>query len=430
MTESSNANTNSNAVTERFSAEPLKCANMLTGIIAKYILKSQYYPKLPWVKSAWASAGFPVELLWAYNIFVLHPENAACVAGTRKFSLGFIERAEQMGFSRDLCSYMKTNIGAVNKKVGAPIGGIVKPSFTVSTNTICDTHVKWFQIQARHFGVPYFGFDVPSVVAGTDEGKIEDYTDYLLDQFFDFKDFVKKTTGREFNQEKFLTILKKSDRLAELWQQCYEYRKYAPSPFVFQDTLRSIFPMVVMPGLDPGIKYFEAILAELKERAAAKKGAVPAEKEKYRLCWEGIPLWYRVKLLHQMTAMGGMVVYEPYTYSFGPRKRTDLPFDKLIRETCKLMLHFPYNYNLDARIKYFEQIIDDYKLDGVILHANMSCRPSCAGMIDLKNAIQKDKGVPVLILDCDQNDPRAFSEGPIMSRLEGFFEMMANNKKK
>jgi benzoyl-CoA reductase/2-hydroxyglutaryl-CoA dehydratase subunit BcrC/BadD/HgdB len=106
-----------------------------------------------------------------------------------------------------------------------------------------------------------------------------------------------------------------------------------------------------------------------------------------------------------------------------------LNFEDTIRAFAKMLLQFPYNYNLESRIKYFEQVIDEYKIDGVILHDNMSCRPSCTGMIDLKNAIQKDKGIPVIILDCDQNDPRAFSESPMENRIESFIELLENNRK-
>jgi benzoyl-CoA reductase/2-hydroxyglutaryl-CoA dehydratase subunit BcrC/BadD/HgdB len=36
---------------------------------------------------------------------------------------------------------------------------------------------------------------------------------------------------------------------------------------------------------------------------------------------------------------------------------------------------------------------------------------------------------PVLILQCDMNDPLANSEGQIKTRVEGFIELMEANKK-
>lgn len=52
-----------------------------------------------------------------------------------------------------------------------------------------------------------------------------------------------------------------------------------------------------------------------------------------------------------------------------------------MRDVAKLIMDTPYAYNLERRIENFEKWIDEYKIDGVILHENMSCRPSSAGMV-------------------------------------------------
>ncbi|TFH28529.1 MAG: 2-hydroxyacyl-CoA dehydratase [Promethearchaeota archaeon] len=228
--------------------ENLPSTQKLKGIMTKYLLKSKLHTMLPWKHTAWVAAGFPVELCYALNIFPLHPENSACISGARKVSQSLIETAESLGFSRDLCSYFKTNVGAVETGIKAGLGGIDKPTFLASTNTICDTHVKWFQTQARRFGVPYFGFDIPSAVDGVNDERIEEYVDYVVDQFHDFFGFVETHTEQTLKEHRFFEILQKSDRLAELWQEIYEYRKISPTPVAFQDTLAAIFPLVLLPG--------------------------------------------------------------------------------------------------------------------------------------------------------------------------------------
>jgi benzoyl-CoA reductase/2-hydroxyglutaryl-CoA dehydratase subunit BcrC/BadD/HgdB len=407
--------------------ERLKSTNILGKLIPNYLMRSKLATVLPWKKSAWVTAGFPVESCYIFGIVPMHPENSACIAGSAKVSQKYIEYAESLGFSRDLCSYFKTNIGATELKVGIKVGGIGKPTFMASTNTICDTHIKWFQIQAREMKVPYFGFDVPIAVSGTDE-RMDEYVDYVVDQFHDFFDFVHKTTGRTFTEKKYNEVLTKSDRLCELWHQIYEYRKLIPTPVSFQDTMAAIFPMVILPGLDDGIKFYEALLKDIKERVDANTGALTKEKEKYRLLFEGIPMWYKIKFFHELANYGAIITYEPYTYSFGPRKTLGLPFDKSLRELAKIMIDVPYNYSAIKRIEYFEKVIDDYKLDGIILHSNMSCRPSCTGMMDLKAAIQRDKGIPVWVLSCDMDDPRAYTDEVIKNQMEAFIELLAQNR--
>ncbi|MBD3352717.1 MAG: hypothetical protein GF364_14615 [Candidatus Lokiarchaeota archaeon] len=405
----------------------LKSNKYLKRLMAWYFFKAKIYPKIPWKYTAWTTSAFPVEMLWTYDIFPLHPENSATVAAARKVSKGLIEYAEGLGFSRDLCSYFKTNIGAYDKKIGTTYGGIEKPDFICTTGTICDTHVKWFQTQGRRMNVPVFIFDLPHQVAGCDEKTLKRYEDYIVDQFYEWNDFVYDITGKKLKQKRLETVVRKSDRLCQLWQEIYSYRKKKPSPLGFNDTFAQIFPLVILPGIDAGIKYYEKVLAEIKDLATKGKGVVP--NEKYRLLFEGIPFWYRIKFIFELAQLGASIVYEPYTWAFGPRKPLGLSADEYLHAFARMWLQQPYYYNLDRRMEYFKEVIDEYSIDGVILHNNMSCRPNSTGMLDLKKMIQREIGIPAIIIEADMNDPRAYAEAAIKTRIEGFIELLEANSK-
>lgn len=409
---------------EKIRIHTLPHAKDLKGPMLWWILKGRLYNFLPWKKTAWTCASVPIELLWAYGIFPDHPENMATVAAARKQSQRLIEHAESLGYSRDLCSYCKTSIGALDTNIKTTLGGISKPDLIVATNAICDTHWKWFQLQAHKLKVPFFMFDIPKWVSGTDEKTVVGNVDYIVDQFHDFAVFIEKHTGKKANEKKMRKALEKSHRLTSLWREIYEYRKAVPSPYSGAETSASFFPLVVLPGVDKGIKFFEKILGDIKERVARGEGTLSSGNEKYRVMWEGIPFWYRMKFMYDLAQYGAVVTHEPYTYSFAPEKKIGLGPEETLRDVARIMMDLPYSYNLEKRIEYFEKWVDEYSIDGVILHENMSCRPSCTGMIDLKNAIQRDKGIPVLILQCDMNDPRAYSEEQIKTRIEGFIELM------
>lgn len=395
-----------------------------------YLLVGQLYTLLPWKKTAWTCAGFPVELLWGFDIFPLHPENMATVAAAQKQSQRLIEHAEGMGYSRDLCSYCKTNFGAVDTGIKTTLGGIAKPDIITCTNTICDTHWKWFQIQAEKLKVPIFVFDCPKIVSGTDERTIDGYINYMVEQFYDFFEFVKKHTGKELNIDRLNRACEDSEYMSVLWRDIYEYRKCVPSPYSSAETSASFFPLVVLPGKKVGIKFFRKIKGDIKKRAESGKGTLTGgAPEKYRLLFEGIPFWYKMRFMYDLAKYNAVVTYEPYTYSFAPPKPVGRDYAETLRDVARIMMDLPYSYNLDKRIEYFEQAVKDYKIDGVILHENLSCRPSSTGMIDLKNAIQEDLGVPVLIIQCDMNDPRAYSEAQMKTRIESFIEVMEKNRK-
>ena len=394
-----------------------------------YLLMGQIYTLLPWKKTAWTCAGFPVELLWGFDIFPLHPENMATVAAAQKQSQRLIEHAESMGYSRDLCSYCKTNFGAVDTGIKTTLGGIAKPDIITCTNTICDTHWKWFQIQAEKLKVPIFMFDCPKIVSGTDERTIEGYINYMVDQFYDFFEFVKKHTGKELDVNRMIKASDDSERMSVIWRDIYECRKSVPSPYSSAETSASFFPLVVMPGKKVGIKFFEKIKADIAKRAQSGEGTLSRGKEKYRILFEGIPFWYRMRFMYDLARYSAVVTYEPYTFSFAPPKPVGKNYSESLRDVARVMMDLPYSYNLDKRITYFEQAVRDYHIDGVILHENLSCRPSSTGMIDLKNAIQEDLGIPVLIIQCDMNDPRAYSDAQMKTRIESFIELMEKGRK-
>lgn len=379
--------------------------------------------------TAWATATFPIELLWTFNVFPHHPENKAVEAALFKKSGELIEHAESMGYSRDICSYCKTSVAACDLKLGSDACGIPTPDIICCTNTICDTHWKWFQFQSHRLNVPYFLFDIPHGVSGTDEATKKSYEDYIVKQMYDFFGVMERVSGQAFDEARFFEIIEKSDRLSALWQEIFEYRKRTPAPYSIIDALLGLFPLVMLNGLDMGITFYEKILQDVKDRADAGQGVLPKELEKYRIAWEGIPFWHRTKFYYELAKYGVVVAYEPYTFSFAPRKTLGLGVDETLREMARIMMDIPYCYNLETRMDYFEKTVRDYRLDGVILHENMSCRPSAAGMIDLKKAIQDRCGIPVLILQGDQADPRAYSDAQVKTRIETFVELMNQSKK-
>lgn len=401
----------------------------LMALFIDYQTKSYQATQTPGQKIGAFTAGMPVEFLLAFDVFPAFPEAYACMSGMSGLSQSMIERAEGMGYSRDLCSYMKINIGAMDAEYPCDYGGCPTPDFYVASNGVCDTQAKWCENQARKFGRPYFALDVPSPVSGADDSYRALTFEYEIAQFYDLIKFLEKVTGKEFSEDKFMSIIKKSQIVCSLYLQIYEYRKRFPSPFYFEVTRSLMFPQFGMWDLDGAIKYYRGVLQDMIKRydeAPSKKIGKP---EKYRLMWEGITFWYATDFYKELAKKGAHVVYEPYTHAGAMRRKTTYGFDETLREMAKENISNFYTLDLEQRIPFFEEKIAEYSIDGLILHANLSCRPSSTGLQDVKAAIEKSVKIPVLILNCDMDDPRAFAEGQIRTRIDAFIEMMEENKK-
>ena len=72
-------------------------------------------------KIAWITSGGPVEPLIAADIIPVYPENHGAMLGASRLSVELCEVAEGLGYSRDLCSYARGDIGsALTKKSPIP----------------------------------------------------------------------------------------------------------------------------------------------------------------------------------------------------------------------------------------------------------------------------------------------------------------------
>ena len=381
--------------------------------------------------TAWATSGSPVEMLYAMDVQPMLPENSATVSAAQKFSQNFIEIAEQQGFSYDLCSYFKTNVGAVTTDAGMLEGGTRKPTFMLSTDVICDTHVNWFQVQAERFNVPHYTIDVPHVVSNITNRQYNYFKKYVAEQLHEFVEFIHEVTGHEYKEEKALEVTKNSWELSMLWQDIYELRKNVPCPISTRDTFGGLFPLFCLPGLREPIKLYKRMYKEAKERVDNGIGAL--KEEKYRLLFEGIPFWYNLKYFGMLERYGAIIVYEPYTYAFSkymnPKVTKEMVFSKPIEAMAELMLSFWYIYDLQTRIKKFAETVEEWKVDGIILHENLSCRPNSCGLYDLKRHLMDDFDIPCLIITSDMNDPRKFNEVQVTNQIESFIELLEKRKK-
>ncbi|TET04239.1 MAG: 2-hydroxyacyl-CoA dehydratase [Promethearchaeota archaeon] len=381
--------------------------------------------------TAWATSGSPVEMLYAMDVQPMLPENSATVSAAQKFSQNFIEIAETQGFSYDLCSYFKTNIGAVASNAGMIEGGTRKPTFMLSTDVICDTHVNWFEVQAERMNVPHFTLDVPHVVSNTNNRQLNYYKKYVAEQLYEFIDFMQEVTGYEYNEERAREVTENSWNLSMVWQDIYKLRKEVPCPISTRDTFGGLFPLFTMPGLKEPIKLYKRMYREAKQRVDNGIGAL--ENENYRLLFEGIPFWHNLSFFSKLEKYGAIIVYEPYTYAFSkymnPNVTKEMVLNSPIEAMSELMMSFWYVYDLETRIKKFEETVREYKIDGIIMHENLSCRPNSCGMYDLKRNLMEEYDIPSLIISSDMNDPRKHNAEQLSNQIESFIEILRQKKR-
>ncbi|MHA2183316.1 MAG: 2-hydroxyacyl-CoA dehydratase subunit D, partial [Promethearchaeota archaeon] len=359
--------------------------------------------------TAWTTAGTPVELLYSMGVQPMLPENSATVSAALKKSQNFIELAEDQGYSYDLCSYFKTNVGAVISNAEMSEGGTRKPTFMLSSDVICDTHVNWFQVQSERMGdVPHFTIDIPHVVSNTTNRQKEYFKNYIKEQLWELLDFITEITGYEYDVEKAREVAQNSYEMGKIWQNVFKLRKNIPCPVSTRDTFGGLFPLFTMTGLKSPIKLYNRMYKEANERV--KNGIGALEKEEFRLAFLGIPFWYNLRFFSNLERWNAIICYETYVYAFSKYTNPDITRDMVIKNPvesmAELILSFWYIYDLQTRFNETKKMVKEWNIDGVLMHSNLSCRPNACNMYDLNRKLMDEADIPCLIVDADMNDPR------------------------
>ncbi|MBI4702385.1 MAG: 2-hydroxyacyl-CoA dehydratase [Deltaproteobacteria bacterium] len=396
-------------------AAPLRCSPWLRELIARHYLKGRWANLTG--KVAWVTSGAPVEALEALGYFLLYPENHGAVCGIRRSAEGLCAHAEAAGYSPDLCSYARTDIGSALSGE-TPVGRLPRPDLLLCCTNICQTVLYWYQVLAHHFGVPLVLIDTPFVYAEVAPHAVE----YVKRQIEESVAEAERVAGRSLSWHRLGEITRQSKEAVELWLQVLQTAKHRPAPITAFDEFIHMAPIVEMRGKPFTVAYYRRLLAELQLRVAHGRGAL--RRERRRLVWDNLPIWPRVRwLAERLAARGVALVASTYTNAWGELAPL-IDADRPLESAARVHLNAILNRGTGHKLEVMRRLVQGYGADGVILHSDRSCKPYSIGQIDQREKLARDHGIPALLLEADHNDPRVFSEEQAASRLDAFLELI------
>ncbi|MCD3283495.1 2-hydroxyacyl-CoA dehydratase, partial [Clostridium botulinum C/D] len=248
----------------------------------------------------WSASVAPPEFCVAMDIAMVYPETHAAGIGARKGSLDILEVADRKGYSSDICSYARVNLGymellkekALTGKTpevlaNSPAADIPLPDLIITCNNICNTLLKWYENLAVELNIPCIVIDVPF----NHTMPIPQYAkDYIADQFKDAIATLEEVCGRKFDYDKFLEVQEQTQRSVAQWNRLAALSSHKPSPLNCFDLFNFMALIVCARSRDYAEITFKKFADELEENLKngiyAFKGA-----EKKRITWEGIAVW-------------------------------------------------------------------------------------------------------------------------------------------
>ena len=397
-------------------APQLKISFRNKELVARHWLEGRYANLRH--KVAWVTSGAPVEIFKALDYYVLYPENHAAICGTARVAVDLSTHAENAGYSRDICSYARTDFGTLLSGE-TPVGRLPKPDILVACTNICQTVLFWYRVLAQHFNVPLILIDTPFVYY---EEATPHALDYVKRQLEEAIQVAETVAGKSLEERKLRETARLSKMAGELWLEIMERNVYHPAPISVIDQFIQMAPIVEMRGDAVTVDFYAAMLKEVDRRIERGIGAVKNEQK--RLLWDNLPVWYRLRYLAEfLGAHGVALVASTYTNAWGelaPWIDPEGGLDAMARAYTYPILNRSTRYKLET----MRDMIEKYDLDGVILHSDRSCKPYSMGQMDQRDRLLKAYDTPALLLEADHNDSRSYSEEQAANRLAAFMEML------
>jgi benzoyl-CoA reductase/2-hydroxyglutaryl-CoA dehydratase subunit BcrC/BadD/HgdB len=232
---------------------------------------------------------------------------------------------------------------------------------------------------------------------------------------------LERIAGQRLDREKLREVVGLSKRCTELWKAVLETAANVPSPFTFFDGTIHMGPAVVLRGRPDAVEYYQALLAELRQRVTDGVAAVPGER--FRLYWEGMPIWGKLRDLSTLFAdLRVCVVASTYCNSwiYEDLDPAD-PFRGMARAYCRLFVC----RSEDAKERAIEEMAARYRVNGIVFHDAKTCPNNSNNRYQMPQRLQAKLGIPYLVIHGDLNDLRLYSEEQARTQIEAFVEQLA-----
>lgn len=353
----------------------------------------------------WMNVFSPVELSYGFGGTPFLPEIISAIVTYLNQSGRFISKSSER-LSTDLCSFYRCAYGLAME------GFLPEPDLVISSSLICDGANKFFSLMAHRYGSPHLIIDVPY-----NNGK--GAKRYLEEQLKDLVENAQKLLGRRFSMKRFSRAIWYSSRARTYMKEANRLRSIGPAPVSGSEGCSYIAGMnYYSSGTLWGERFFRELCNYIQNMISSGRGYLP--RERHRVLWlHQIRPFYRNEIFEILSRRGVSVCFEEANYLYCPPPDPDKSMESVVRKLLSNVWRGP----IDRRIRAIEEMVNEYRVNGVIHFSHWGCRQACGGAPIIGDWL-KTKGIPYLILHGDGADPNNYSPGQTRTRIEAFVEML------
>lgn len=399
----------------------IEAQSRLRTLLRDYFLDLDAAASDPQRRVAWCTSVGPCEILTALGFEVYFPENHGAMLGAKKSAHKLIPRAVGIGYCAESCSYMTSDIGS--SLAGASplteaygIAGPPKPDLLAYSTNQCREVQDWLNYHGRSYKRPVLGICPPAHL-----GEVTpEHVAFVRSQLVEFIKRVESRFGLSLDEQRLQEVVALSSRASTLWREVLDTARAKPSPLTFFDGVIHMAPVILLRGSQAAVGYYETLLAEMKQRVADGVAAVPGEQ--FRVYWEGMPIWPKVReLSEKFFDLATTVVASTYcnSWAFEPYDGGD-PLAWMAKTSIELFINRDENFKQAFLVDMFER----FEVDGAIFHNARTCPNNTNSRFGMAQRLRDELGLPILVIDGDLSDVRFFSTAQTMTNIEAFIEQL------
>jgi len=361
------------------------------------------------VKVVWTTTPtFPMELLAAFDVAVFDDVFACNIPSSTdpKGCADTIARAEAVGYSVDICSAHRLALGCYFQ------GYLPRADLLVATSHFCDVTPKTNQIFAQYYGKEAVTLDIPNEIS-------QESVAYVSRQLQAITRKLEEVSGQKLDIDRLRECIRASNRARAAYGRLAELGKAKPFPW----SGSRLFQLSLLGNAFSGTPFQEQLYQNIIDECQQRIAEGTVLPEEFRVLWLA---WVPIQptnideiLRANKVSMVTTELARVYWDEIDERH----PFEGLALR-C---LQSPYVGSIEQRLTGVLQLAEEYDIDGAIHFSHLGCRHANAPFHLIEDAVAK-KGIPLLVLDGDTVDMRAYSAERTRLLLESFIELMAASR--
>jgi len=403
----------------------LETAAEVSQFMADYYHELDQASKAGNPKIAWCTSVGPAEILRAMGFLVYFPETHSAMLGATRMAADLIPEANALGYSPDICSYLTADIGAFLRGTTPltkifKIDSIPKPDVLVFNTNQCRDVQDWFNWYGEKFNAPAIGVYTHRNIGDVTEAHITS----VAKQIEALIEPLEKICGKAFDLTELKRVVKLSRECSDIWKKILDTAGAVPAPLTFFDGTTLMGPAVVGRGTQKALDIYENVLAELQGRIKSVESAV--NDERYRIYWDGMPVWGRLSAHAKLFAgLNANVLASTYCNSWiFSALDPDDPFNSMAKAYTELFIV----RSDQAKEEYIRNMLKFFKVDGIIYHDSKTCPNNTNCRYGMPQRLENVTGVPSLTIHGDLNDLRLVSDEQTKTNVEAFIEQLEESR--